>query len=272
MTSARRCSTTARSIRMKRLAARRQPWLSTTVDRSLPPERRILPRCPPTRRLLILPGDGIGPEVMREVRRVIDWMDRRRMVTFDVSDDHVGGSAIDTYGTPITDETMQKAKDADAILFGSVGGPKWDKLGFAHAARDRHPAAAQGTRPVRQSASGHRAGPAGRRFDAEGRRGARARPDDRARKHGRHLFRRAARRSRRCPTAQQARLRHGDLYHQRDRAGRPHRLRACPQAAEPGVQRGEGQCHAVRPVLAADGDGAARAGVRRCRTVAHVCR
>jgi 3-isopropylmalate dehydrogenase len=82
------------------------------------------------KKLLILPGDGIGPEVMREVRRVIDWMDRRRMVTFDVSDDHVGGSAIDTYGTPITDETLQKAKDADAILFGSVGGPKWDKLGF----------------------------------------------------------------------------------------------------------------------------------------------
>src|ERR1700759_2697918 len=82
------------------------------------------------KKLLILPGDGIGPEVMREVRRVIDWMDRRRMVTFDVSDDHVGGSAIDTYGTPITDETMQKAKDADAILFGSVGGPKRDGLGF----------------------------------------------------------------------------------------------------------------------------------------------
>src|SRR5690348_16753592 len=82
------------------------------------------------KKLLILPGDGIGPEVMREVRRVIDWMDRRRMVSFDVSDDHVGGSAIDAYGEPITDATMQKAKDADAILFGSVGGPKWDKLGF----------------------------------------------------------------------------------------------------------------------------------------------
>src|SRR6202046_3216646 len=82
------------------------------------------------KKLLILAGDGIGPEVMREVRRVIDWMDRRRMVTFDVSDDHVGGSSIDTYGRPITEETMQKAKDADAILFGSVGGPKWEGLGF----------------------------------------------------------------------------------------------------------------------------------------------
>ena len=82
------------------------------------------------KKLLILPGDGIGPEVMREVRRVIDWMDRRRMVSFDVSEDLVGGASIDARGTPITDEAMQKARDTDAILFGSVGGPKWDKLGF----------------------------------------------------------------------------------------------------------------------------------------------
>src|ERR1700727_3084937 len=85
---------------------------------------------PANKKLLILPGDGIGPEVMREVRRVIDWMARRRMVSFDMSEDLVGGASIDARGTPITDETMQKAKDADAILFGSVGGPKWEKLGF----------------------------------------------------------------------------------------------------------------------------------------------
>src|SRR4051794_20299870 len=82
------------------------------------------------KKLLILPGDGIGPEVMREVRGVIDWMDRRRTAAFDLSDDLVGGASIDARGTPITDETMQKAKDADAILFGSVGGPKWEQLGF----------------------------------------------------------------------------------------------------------------------------------------------
>src|ERR1700735_5096713 len=82
------------------------------------------------KKLLILPGDGIGPEVMREVRRIIDWMARRRMVSFDISCDLVGGASIDARGTPINDETLQKAKDADAILFGSVGGPKWDKLGF----------------------------------------------------------------------------------------------------------------------------------------------
>ncbi len=80
--------------------------------------------------LLILPGDGIGPEVIREVRRIIDWMSRRRMVSFDVAEDLVGGAAIDARGAPIAEETMQRAKEADAILFGSVGGPKWDKLGF----------------------------------------------------------------------------------------------------------------------------------------------
>ena len=105
-------------------AARREAhaWLPSTG-----PERDSMPA---NKKLLILPGDGIGPEVMREVRRIIDWMDRRRMVSFDISDDLVGGASIDARGTPITDETMQKAKDADAILFGSVGGPKWDKLGF----------------------------------------------------------------------------------------------------------------------------------------------
>ena len=80
--------------------------------------------------LLILPGDGIGPEVMREVRRVIDWMDRRRAVTFDVSEGLVGGCAYDAQGTPLTDETMADAMAADAVLLGAVGGPKWDDLPF----------------------------------------------------------------------------------------------------------------------------------------------
>jgi 3-isopropylmalate dehydrogenase len=82
------------------------------------------------KKLLVLPGDGIGPEVMREVRRVIDWMDRRRRVTFELEEDLVGGAAIDARGTPITEATLDKAKAADAVLFGAVGGPKWDTLGF----------------------------------------------------------------------------------------------------------------------------------------------
>ena len=85
---------------------------------------------PSNKKLLVLPGDGIGPEVMREVRRVIDWMDSRRAVTFDLDEALVGGAAMDAQGVPITDETLEKAKGADAVLFGAVGGPKWDTLGF----------------------------------------------------------------------------------------------------------------------------------------------
>ena len=82
------------------------------------------------KKMLILPGDGIGPEVMREVLRVIDWMDKRRTVTFDISEGKVGGIAIDAHGTPLTDETMADALFADATLLGAVGGPKWDELPF----------------------------------------------------------------------------------------------------------------------------------------------
>ena len=82
------------------------------------------------RSLLILPGDGIGPEVMREVRRVIDWMDRRHGISFDIDEDIVGGVSIDLHKTPLTDKALEKAMRTDAVLFGAVGGPKWDKLGF----------------------------------------------------------------------------------------------------------------------------------------------
>jgi 3-isopropylmalate dehydrogenase len=82
------------------------------------------------RSLLILPGDGIGPECMAQVRRVIDWMADNRAVRFDVEEDLVGGAAIDAHGTPITDAAMDKAMTADAVLLGAVGGPKWDDLPF----------------------------------------------------------------------------------------------------------------------------------------------
>ena len=81
--------------------------------------------------LLILPGDGIGPEVMAEVRRVIDWFGDKRGLKFDVSEDLVGGSAYDAHGTPLTDETMAKAQEVDAVLLGAVGGPKYDVLDFS---------------------------------------------------------------------------------------------------------------------------------------------
>ena len=81
--------------------------------------------------LLILPGDGIGPEVMAEVRRIIDWYGDKRGLTFDVSEDLVGGAAYDKHGTPLHDDTMAKAQEVDAVLLGAVGGPKYDVLDFS---------------------------------------------------------------------------------------------------------------------------------------------
>ncbi|HHB80918.1 MAG TPA: 3-isopropylmalate dehydrogenase, partial [Aliiroseovarius sp.] len=81
--------------------------------------------------LLILAGDGIGPEIMTETRRVIDWFGDKRGLAFDVSEDLVGGAAYDVHGTPLADETMAKAQEVDAVLLGAVGGPKYDELDFS---------------------------------------------------------------------------------------------------------------------------------------------
>ena len=84
----------------------------------------------PNKKLLILGGDGIGPEVMGQVRRVIDWFDKRRAVSFDVEEDLIGGCAYEEYGVPLADKTLAKSKMADAVLLGAVGGPKWEKIDF----------------------------------------------------------------------------------------------------------------------------------------------
>jgi 3-isopropylmalate dehydrogenase len=82
------------------------------------------------KKLLMLPGDGIGPEVMDQVARIVDWYDKGRAVKFDMDDGLVGGAAIDKEGAPVSDATMAKALAADAVLFGAAGGPKWDDLPF----------------------------------------------------------------------------------------------------------------------------------------------
>jgi 3-isopropylmalate dehydrogenase len=82
------------------------------------------------RKVLVLPGDGIGPEIMGEVMRVIEFFDRRRLASFEVSEGLVGGAAYEASGTPLTDETLARAQASDAVLFGSVGGPKWETLPF----------------------------------------------------------------------------------------------------------------------------------------------
>ena len=80
------------------------------------------------KKILILPGDGIGREVMSEVLNIIDWMTKNKSVSFDISERLVGGTAYDKEGDSISDTTMQEALDSDAVLFGAVGGPKWDNV------------------------------------------------------------------------------------------------------------------------------------------------
>src|SRR4051794_460242 len=82
------------------------------------------------RKVLVLADDGIGPEIMREVMRVMEFFDSRRIASFEVSEGLVGGAAYDASGVPLTDATLAEAQAADAVLFGSVGGPKWESLPF----------------------------------------------------------------------------------------------------------------------------------------------
>src|SRR6187399_79924 len=84
----------------------------------------------PTMNLLLLSGDGIGPEVMAEVKKLIAWMNAHGMGTFETEEGLCGGCAYDAHGVAVTDETVAKAKAADAVIFGSVGGPKWDKVPY----------------------------------------------------------------------------------------------------------------------------------------------
>jgi len=83
-----------------------------------------------THKILLLPGDGIGPEVMAEVERVLAWYGNNRGLSFTTERGLVGGAALDAEGVPVSESTMKLALDADAVLFGSVGGPKWDGNSF----------------------------------------------------------------------------------------------------------------------------------------------
>ena len=81
-------------------------------------------------KLLLLPGDGIGPEVMGEVKRLIDWLNAQGIAQFETDQGLVGGSAYDAHKVSISEGDMAKAKAADAIIFGAVGGPKWDSVPY----------------------------------------------------------------------------------------------------------------------------------------------
>jgi len=80
--------------------------------------------------LLVLPGDGIGPEIVAEAVKVIEWLNDNADLGLSLEHDLIGGQAYDEYGAPLTDETLEKCRKADAILMGSVGGPKWDDVEY----------------------------------------------------------------------------------------------------------------------------------------------
>jgi 3-isopropylmalate dehydrogenase len=80
--------------------------------------------------ILLLPGDGVGPEVMTEVERVVAWVNRHGDAKIETETDLVGGCAYDAHGEAISSATMAKALAADAVMLGAVGGPKWDGVAY----------------------------------------------------------------------------------------------------------------------------------------------
>ncbi len=82
--------------------------------------------------LYFLPGDGIGKEVMDEVRTIVNWLGKHGSLTFDMTEGLIGGAAYDAHGSALSDETLADAMDADAVLLGAVGGPKWDDVARQH--------------------------------------------------------------------------------------------------------------------------------------------
>ncbi len=84
-----------------------------------------------SKNILVLPGDGIGPEIVAEALKVLDAVKATLGLAVETTEGLLGGAAIDATGIPLPDETMEKARAADAILLGAVGGPKWDQLDTA---------------------------------------------------------------------------------------------------------------------------------------------
>lgn len=84
-----------------------------------------------SKNVLLLPGDGIGPEIVAEARKVLETVNDQLSLGLTLSEQHLGGAAIDAHGVPLPDETLEAAKASDAILLGAVGGPKWDNIDMA---------------------------------------------------------------------------------------------------------------------------------------------
>ena len=80
------------------------------------------------KKILVLPGDYIGPEIMAEAVKVLQSVDSRFGLDLELEYGLLGGAAIDEHGVPLPEETLARARAVDAILLGAVGGPKWDGM------------------------------------------------------------------------------------------------------------------------------------------------
>ncbi len=89
------------------------------------------------KKLLVLAGDGIGPEVTGEARPVIEWIATNRRLDIEISEALFGGASYDRHCVFITEQTMAAARDADAILCGAEGGPQWDDAKSGRAPEER---------------------------------------------------------------------------------------------------------------------------------------
>ena len=83
------------------------------------------------RKFLLLAGDGVGPEVVGEVKKIIKWLNTNKSLDFEIDEDLAGGASYDKYGTPLTDEVYYKALESEVVILGAVGGPKWENLEFS---------------------------------------------------------------------------------------------------------------------------------------------
>ena len=83
------------------------------------------------RKILLLPGDGIGAEVIGEVKKIINWFNKKKSLDFQTEEGLVGGVSYEKHKKPITDEVFYKALESEAVILGAVGGPKWDNLEFS---------------------------------------------------------------------------------------------------------------------------------------------
>ena len=84
-----------------------------------------------SRKILLLPGDGIGPEVVNEVKKILNWFNSEKSLDFTFEEELIGGASIDVNKIPITDEVFYKSLESDAVILGACGGPKWDNLEFS---------------------------------------------------------------------------------------------------------------------------------------------